>query len=154
MSAVVRALWMWVLLGSFHSSFSLRLSWLGKRKLKAHLPGTQIFQWLLLAPRLLPPLSGPMGHCVWASQWSCCWSVQLNGWRQCPGAGGNWIFPWAGRRERPGIAGPNLCRMFCLCRQCPMCMASHSSSSPPEMRRHGGPGECSIVPLCPRCTAV
>lgn len=154
MSAVVRALWTWVLLGSFHSSFRLRLSWLGKRKLKAHLPGTQIFQWLLLAPRLLPPLSGPMGHClgfpmelllVCTAEW-----LEAVPW----GRGKLWIFPWAGRRERPGIAGPNLCRMFCLCRQCPMCMASHSSSSPPEMHRHGGPGECSIVPLCPRCTAV
>lgn len=49
-----------------HSSFSLGLSWLGERKQKANL-GTQIFQWLLLVPRLLPPLSDPMGHCVWAS---------------------------------------------------------------------------------------
>lgn len=49
-----------------HSSFNLGLSWLGERKQKANLPETQIFQWLLLVPSLLPPLSGPMGNFVWA----------------------------------------------------------------------------------------
>lgn len=73
------------------------------------------------------------------------------------GRGKLWILPWAGRRERPGIAGPSLCRMFCLCRQCPMCMASHSSSSPPEMCGHGGPWGVQYqtpVPSLYSCIAV
>lgn len=73
------------------------------------------------------------------------------------GRGKLWIFPWAGRRGRPGIAGPSLCRMFCLCRQCPMCMASHSSSSPPEMCGHRGPWGVRSHPPVPSlysCIAV
>lgn len=43
--------------------------------------------------------------------------------------------------------------MLCLCRRCPLCMASRNSSSPSWVCGHGAPREGRAAALCPHCTA-
>lgn len=127
----------------------------GLVKLKVNLPGTQIFQWLLLVPGLLPPLSGPMGHCGWASYWSCCWSVQLNGWRQCPGlGGGSRPFPGWQEGEAKHSRPKSLPHVLLVSVSVP---CAWRATLPHLLLRcvgTGVAGECCIAPPCPRCTAV
>lgn len=59
-------------------------------------------------------------------------------------------FAGLGGRERPGRS-PR--RMSCLCRRCPLCMASHNSS-PSWVCGHGAPREGRAAAPCPHCTAV